>query len=83
MFFLVLLEAIRIRMITSLTQGSIDLALTYNMSPSPSIEFEPLIAERPYVLLAKSDPLADRAAISLVQAVYLLAGRALVLSIKS
>jgi|TARA_B110000483_G_scaffold228608_1_gene291608 DNA-binding transcriptional LysR family regulator len=50
---------------TMLTQGSIDLALTYNMSPSPSIEFEALIEERPYVLLAKSDPLADRDAISL------------------
>ena len=35
------------------------------MSPSPSIEFETLIEERPYVLLAKSDPLADKDAISL------------------
>ena len=50
---------------TMLAQGSIDLALTYNMSPSPSIEFETLIEERPYVLLAKSDPLADKDAISL------------------
>ncbi len=50
---------------TMLSQGSIDLALTHNMSPSLSIEFETLIEERPYVLLAKSDPLADRDAISL------------------
>jgi DNA-binding transcriptional LysR family regulator len=48
-----------------LAQGSIDLALTYNMSPSPLIEFETLIEERPYVLLAKSDPLAQKVAISL------------------
>ena len=52
---------------TMLTQGTIDLALTYNMSPSPSIEFETLIEERPYVLLAKSDPLAHRDAISLIE----------------
>ncbi len=50
---------------TMLAQGSIDLALTYNMSPSPSIEFEALIEERPYVLLSKNDPLADSDAISL------------------
>jgi DNA-binding transcriptional LysR family regulator len=54
---------------TMLAQGSIDLALTYNMSPSPSIEFETLIEERPYVLLAKNDPLAQKAAISLSELV--------------
>ena len=50
---------------TMLAQGSIDLALTYNMSPSPLVEFETLMEARPYVLLAKTDPLAQKAAISL------------------
>ena len=54
---------------TMLSQGSIDLALAYNMSPSPSIKFETLIEERPYVLLAKNDPLARKAAISLSELV--------------
>jgi len=50
---------------TMLSQGSIDLALAYNMSPSPSIEFETLIEAQPYVLLSKTDPLASNQAISL------------------
>ncbi len=48
-----------------LVQGSIDVALTYNMYPSPAIEFEPLIDAPPYLLLPKDDPLADQASVSL------------------
>ena len=54
---------------TLLSQGSIDLALAYNMSPSPSIEFETLIEAQPYVLLSKNDPLASKQAISLTELV--------------
>ena len=54
---------------TMLSQGSIDLALAYNMSPSPSIEFETLIEAQPYVLLSKNDPLASKQAISLTELV--------------
>lgn len=50
-----------------LSQGSIEVALTYNMYPSPGIEFEPLIEAPPYVLLPKGDPLADEASVSLRQ----------------
>ena len=50
-----------------LTQGRIDVALTYNMYPSPGIEFETLIEAPPYVLLSKDDPLADEASVSLAQ----------------
>ena len=52
---------------TMLSQGTIDLALTYNMAPSPSIEFETLIEEPPYVLLPKNDPLAQQPSVSLAQ----------------
>ena len=52
---------------TMLTQGSIDVALTYNMFPNPSIDFETLIEERPYVLVSKNDPLASRTSISLTE----------------
>lgn len=48
-----------------LAQGSIDVALTYNMYPSPAIEFEALIDAPPYLLLPKDDPLADQASVSL------------------
>ena len=54
---------------TMLSQGSIDLALAYNMSPSPSIEFETLIEAQPYVLLSKNDALASKQAISLTELV--------------
>ena len=50
-----------------LSQGSIEVALTYNMYPSPGIEFEPLIEAPPYVLLPKDDPLAAEDAVSLRQ----------------
>ena len=52
-----------------LSQGSIDLALAYNMSPSPSVEFETLIEAEPYVLLSKDDPLASKQAVSLTDLV--------------
>ena len=55
---------------TMLSQGSIDLALAYNMSPSPSIEFETLIEAKPYVLLSKTDPLASKQAVSLTCLLY-------------
>ena len=54
---------------TMLSQGSIDLALAYNMSPSPSIEFETLIEAQPYVLLSKNDPLALKQDVSLTELV--------------
>ena len=54
---------------TMLSQGSIDLALAYNMSPSPSIEFETLVEAKPYVLLSKTDPLASKQAVSLTELV--------------
>ena len=50
-----------------LTQGRVDVALTYNMHPSPGIEFETLVEAPPYVLLSKRDPLAKQASISLEQ----------------
>ncbi len=50
-----------------LTQGTIEVALTYNMYPSPGIEFESLIEAPPYVLLPKDDPLSTLPAISLNQ----------------
>ncbi|XXK30655.1 LysR family transcriptional regulator [Rhodobacteraceae bacterium nBUS_24] len=50
---------------TLLVRGTIDVALTYNMHPHPSIEFETLIEERPYVMIAQSDPLASKKTISL------------------
>jgi len=55
---------------TMLSQGSIDLALAYNMSPSPSVEFETLIEAEPYVLLSKNDPLASKQAVSLTELVH-------------
>ena len=54
---------------TMLTQGTIDVALTYNMAPSPAIEFETLIESSPYVLIPKDDPLARQDSISLDQLV--------------
>ncbi|MGI9499775.1 MAG: LysR family transcriptional regulator [Geminicoccaceae bacterium] len=50
-----------------LGNGSIEVALTYDMYPSPSIDFEPLIEAPPYALLPKDDPLAERASVSLVE----------------
>ena len=50
-----------------LAQGTIDVALTYNMYPSPTIDFETLIDAPAYVLLSKDDPLAQEEAISLGQ----------------
>ena len=38
---------------TLLVQGTIDVSLTYNMFPNPSIEFETLIEEKPYVMIAR------------------------------
>lgn len=57
-----------------LMQGTIEVALTYNMYPSPTIEFETLIEAPPYVLLSKDDPLAKESSVSLKQ----LAGRDMV-----
>jgi len=50
-----------------LTLGRIDVALTYNMYPSPAIEFEPLIEAPPYVLFPRNDPFASRTSISLAE----------------
>ncbi len=48
-----------------LAHGTIAVALTYNMYPSPTIEFESLIDTPSYVLLPKDDPLARKASVSL------------------
>ena len=50
-----------------LAQGTIDVALTYNMYPSATIEFETLIDAPAYVLLSKDDPLAAESSVSLHQ----------------
>jgi len=50
-----------------LVQGRIDVALTYNMHPSPGIEFETLIEAPPYVLLPRDDPFAKERSVSLAQ----------------
>lgn len=50
-----------------LGQGRVDVALTYNMYPSPGIEFETLIEAPPYVLVSKEDPLARQSSIALSQ----------------
>ena len=54
---------------TLLVQGTIDVALTYNMFPNPSIEFETLIEEKPYVMIARNDPLASKKSIALKELV--------------
>lgn len=48
-----------------LQDGSIDVALTYDMHVSGHMRFEPLIQVRPYVLLAESDGLAKKSSIRL------------------
>ena len=50
-----------------LAQGTIDVALTYNMYPSATIEFETLIDAPAYVLLSKDDPLAAEPSVTLHQ----------------
>ncbi len=50
-----------------LANGSIEVALTYDMYPSPAVDFEPLITAPPYALLSKGDPLARQASVSLAQ----------------
>ena len=52
-----------------LANGSIEVALTYDMYPSPSVEFEPLITAPPYVLLPHDDPLANQSSIALADLV--------------
>jgi DNA-binding transcriptional LysR family regulator len=52
-----------------LSNGQIELALTYDMQPNYAIEFEPLAELRPYVLLAADDPLAAQDAVSLEELV--------------
>ena len=48
-----------------LLEGTIDVALTYDMYLDRNLRFEPLVAVRPYVLLARDDPLAKKSAIRL------------------
>lgn len=48
-----------------LQDGTIDVALTYDMHVERHMRFDPLISVRPYVLLAKSDPLAGKATVKL------------------
>ena len=48
-----------------LTTGAIEVALTYDMYPSPTVDFEPLTEAYPYALLSADDPLARGASVSL------------------
>jgi len=48
-----------------LTSGVIEVALTYDMYPSPAVEFEPLAEAYPYALLSADDPLAKFSSASL------------------
>lgn len=48
-----------------LLEGTIDVALTYDMYMDGNLRFEPLVTVRPYVLLAKDDPLAEKQSIRL------------------
>ena len=48
-----------------LTAGVIEVALTYDMYPSPAVDFEPLAETYPYALLAANDPLAQLSSVSL------------------
>lgn len=48
-----------------LQDGSIDMALTYDMHVERHMRFESLIQVRPYVLLAKDDPLASKSSVRL------------------
>lgn len=50
-----------------LAQGAIEVALTYNMDPSPAIDFESLIEAPPYVLISKDHPIARQTSVSLQQ----------------
>lgn len=48
-----------------LVRGTIDAALTYDMHLDRNLRFEPLVAVRPYVLLARDDPLAEKSTVRL------------------
>lgn len=50
-----------------LLEGSVDVALTYDMHVESELEFEPLITVRPYALLAHDDPLAQQPEVWLKQ----------------
>ncbi len=54
-----------------LTTGVIEMALTYDMYPSPTVDFEPLTEAYPYALLPADDPLARETSVGLAD----LAGR--------
>ena len=48
-----------------LLDGTIDVALTYDMYMDRNLRFEPLVTVRPYVLLSRDDPLAKKRVIRL------------------
>lgn len=48
-----------------LKNGSVDIALTYDMALDNDLKYEPLIETRPYALLSKRDPLSRKAEVSL------------------
>lgn len=49
----------------ALSHGTCELALTYDAGIGPGFAFEPILAMRPYALLAADHRLADRASVSL------------------
>ena len=50
-----------------LLEGTLEVALTYDMHLETDLEFEPLITVRPYALLAHNDPLAQQSEVRLKQ----------------
>ncbi len=58
-------EGNQAELLSALKQGSIDLALTYDMQLESDIGFIPLVELRPHVLLAAGHPLAAEAEVSL------------------
>jgi DNA-binding transcriptional LysR family regulator len=59
------LEAHQEDLFTGLHDGSLDLALTYNIDLSDDVEFLPLLTLPPYVILPKTHHLAQRRAVTL------------------
>lgn len=59
------LEAHQDHLLASLYDGSLDLALTYNIDLTDNIDFQPLLTLPPYAILPKQHPLAENRTVSL------------------
>lgn len=62
-----LIPADQAELLAGLENGTIAVAITYDLGLGPGVEFEPLAAAPPYALVAESHPLAARAAAGLEQ----------------